>query len=66
MKKIREVMKMNYFNLNIIHYLTETDDDKMDVKFHIELEIEVQETEKSGCIFDKNNKMKMKFLKLVN
>ena len=50
-----------FFSLIISHYLTETDFEKIDVKCHIEHEIEVQETEKSGFIFDKNNTMKSKF-----
>ena len=67
MKKIREVMKLNYFiNLNINNNLTETDIDNIDIKSQLEHQIQIQETKETGWIFDKINSIKIRFYKLVN
>ena len=50
-----------YINLKIIHYLTESDIDNIDVKSQLKHQIQIQETKKSGWIFDKINSMKIKF-----
>ena len=64
MKKIREVMKLNYFFiLNINNNLTENDLDNFDVKSQLEHQIQTQETKGSGWIFDKINSMKIGFYK---
>ena len=41
-----------FFNLNIFHNLTETDSDKVDVKFQLEYQIQQQERKDSGWSFD--------------
>ena len=43
--------------------MTETDINDMDVKSQLEHQIQVQETEESGWIFDKINSMKIRFYK---
>ena len=56
MKKIKEVMELNFFlKLNNNHNLTETDIDNIDVKSQLEHGIEIHETEDFGWIFDKIN-----------
>ena len=50
-------------NLNINHNLTETDNNNIDVKSQLEHQIQIQETKESGCVFEKLNSMKTKFLK---
>ena len=50
-------------NLNTNHNLEETDIDNIDVRAQLEHQIQIQETEKSGWIFDKNISMKMSFYK---
>ena len=52
-----------FINLNINHNLTETDIDNIDVKSQSEHQIQIQETKKSGWIFDKTNSMKIRFYK---
>ena len=52
-------------NLNIHHNLTETDNFDIDVKSKLEHQIQIQETKKSGWIFEKTNSMKQNFIKLV-
>ena len=49
-------------NLKIIHNLTESDIDNIDVKSQLEHQIQIQETKESGWIFDKINSMKLSFL----
>ena len=49
--------------MNITHNLTETDIDNPDVKSQLKHHIQIQETKKSGRIFDKVNSMKIKFIK---
>ena len=43
-----------YINLNINHNLTESDIDNIDVRSQLEHQIQNQELEESGWIFDKN------------
>ena len=50
-----------YVNLKLNHNLTESDIDYIDVRSH--LEIQIQETEESGWISDKINSMKISFYK---
>ena len=52
-----------YMNLNINHNLTESDIDNIDVRCQLEHQIQIQETEESGWIFDKINSMKISFYK---
>ena len=52
-----------FINFNINHKLTETDIEKIDVKSQLEHQIQIQETKEIGCIFDKNNSMKIRFYK---
>ena len=54
-----------YMNLKIIHNLTESDIDNIDVRYQLELQIKIQETKESGWIFDKINSMKRSFYKTV-
>ena len=49
-------------NLNINNNLTESDIDNVDVRYQLEHQIQVQETKKSGWIFDKIISMKISFL----
>ena len=44
-----------YINLNINHNLTESDIDNIDVRSHLEHQIQSQEMKESGWIFDKIN-----------
>ena len=50
-----------YNNLNINIKLTESDIDNNDIKSQLEHQIQIQETEESGWIFDKINSMKISF-----
>ena len=50
-------------NLNINNNLTETDVNNIDVKSQLEHQIQIQETNESGWIFDKINSMKIIFFK---
>ena len=50
-------------NLKIKNNLTESDIDNIDVRSHLEQQIQVQETKASGWIFDKINSMKISFYK---
>ena len=52
-----------YINLDINHNLTESDIDNIDVRSQLEHQIENQEMKKSGWIFDRNNSMKISFVK---
>ena len=52
-----------YINLNINHNLTESDNDNIDVRSHLEHQVQIQETKQSGWIFDKTNSMKISFYK---
>ena len=52
-----------FINLNINYNLTETDINNIDVKSQLEHQIQVQETNESGWIFDKINAMKIRFYK---
>ena len=62
MKKIKEVMKLNYFfNLNINHNLTETND--IDVTSQLEHHNQIQKTKNSGWVFDEINSMRKIFYK---
>ena len=48
-----------FISLNINNNLTENDFDKIDIKPQLEHHIQIQETKKSGWIFDKINSMKI-------
>ena len=61
--KINLVMKLNYFTLNFIHILTESDVDIIDVRSQLEHQFQIQETKEYGWIFDKINSMKERFYK---
>ena len=50
-------------NLNINNNLIENDIDKIDIKSQLEHQIHIQETKKSGWIFDEINSMKIRFYK---
>ena len=50
--------------MNINNNLTESDIDNIDIKSHLENQIQHQETKESGWIFDKINAMKKRFYKL--
>ena len=52
-----------YINLKISHNITKSDIDNIDVESQLEHQIQVQETEESGWIFDKINSMKISFFK---
>ena len=52
-----------YINLKINHNLTESDIDNIDVRSQLEHQIQVQETKKSGWVFDKSISMKISFSK---
>ena len=52
-----------FFNLKIIHILTETDIDNIDVESQLEHQIQIQEAKESGWFFDKINSMKIKLYK---
>ena len=52
-----------YINLKINRNLTESDIGNIDVKSQLEHQIQIQETEESGWIFDKINSMKILFYK---
>ena len=52
-----------FINLNINNNLTESDIDNIDIKSQLEHQIQIQETKKSGWIFDKINAMKIRFYK---
>ena len=54
-----------FINLNINHKLTETDIKDNDVKSQLEHQIQIQETNESGWIIDKNDSMKIKVYKTV-
>ena len=49
--------------MNINHNLRETDIKNIDVKSHLEHQIQIHETKESGWFFDKTNSMEVKFLK---
>ena len=49
--------------MNIIHNLTETDCDNINVNSQLEVQSHFQETQESGRIIGKNNSMKISFLK---
>ena len=49
--------------MNINHSLTENDIDKIDINSQLEHQIQNQETEESGWIFDKINSMRIRFYK---
>ena len=51
--------------MNINHNLTEKDIDNSDVKSQLEHQIQIQETEESGWIFDKIISIKIRFYKTV-
>ena len=55
----RNIEIERYIILNMNHNLTESDIINNDVKSQLELQI--QETKESGCIFDKTNSMKLPF-----
>ena len=60
MKKIREITKLKlYINLKPNNNLTESDIDIIDVRSHLEQQIQIQETKESGWMFDKINSMKI-------
>ena len=50
-------------NLNINKSLTEKDIDNIDVKSHLQHQIQIQETKESAWIFDRINAMKIRFYK---
>ena len=52
-----------FINLSITHILTKSDIDIIDVRSQLEHQIQIQETEESGWIFDKINSMKISFYK---
>ena len=52
-------------NLNIIHNLTESDIDIIDVRSQLEHQIQIQETKESGWIFDEINSMKISCYKTI-
>ena len=52
-----------YINLKINQNLTESDIDNIDVRSQLQHQIQIQETEESGWIFDKTNSMKISFYK---
>ena len=52
-----------YINLKINHKLTEFDIENIDIRSQLEHQIQVQETNESGWIFDKINSMKISFYK---
>ena len=52
-----------YIILKINQNLTESDIDNIDVRSQLEHQIQIQETEESGWIFDKINSMKISFYK---
>ena len=52
-----------FIKLNINNNLTETYFDNIDVKSQLEHQIQIQETKKSGWIFDKTNSMKIRLYK---
>ena len=54
-----------YINLKINHNLTDSDIDNIDIRSQLEHQIQIQETKKSGWIFDKINSMKISFYKTV-
>ena len=58
MKKIKEVVKLNY---SLIWILTESDNKKLDVKSQLDHQIQIQETKDSGWIFDKIISMRIRF-----
>ena len=49
--------------MNINHNLSESDIRNIEVKPQLEHQIQFQETEENGWIFDKNNSMKIGFCK---
>ena len=49
--------------MNINHNSTETDIDNIDVILQTENQIQIQETKKSGWIFDRINSKKIRFFK---
>ena len=49
--------------MKIIHNLTESDIDNIDVSSQLKHQIDIQETKESGWIFDKINSMKISFYK---
>ena len=66
--KIKEEDQRNdetelFFNLNINHIITETHINTVDVKSQLEHQIQIQETKKSGWIFDKFISMKIRYYK---
>ena len=64
MKNTRELTKLKYFvNLNNNHKLTESDIDNIDVRSHLEQQIQIQGTKESGWIFEKFISMKIRFSK---
>ena len=54
-----------FINLNINNTLTESDIDNIDIKSQLEHQIQIQETKKTGWIFDKINSKKIRFYKTV-
>ena len=52
-----------FIDLNINHDLTETDINNIDVKYHLEHQVQIQETKENGWIFDKIKLMKKEFFK---
>ena len=52
-----------FVNLIINNNLTESDNNNIDVKSQLELQIQIQETKESGRIFDKINSIKLSFHK---
>ena len=54
-----------FMNLNINQNLTESDFDDIDVRYHLDHQILVQENRESGWIFDKIISMKISFYKTV-
>ena len=52
-----------YMNLKINNNLTESDIDNIDVRSQLEHQIQIQEMNESGWIFDKINSMKISFYK---
>ena len=64
--KIKEEDQRNneielYINLKINHNLTESDINNIDVRSQLQHQIQIQETEESGWIFDKINSLKISF-----
>ena len=53
-----------FINLNIIHNVTESDNDITGIRSQLEHQIRSQEINESGWIFDKINSKKISFLKL--